>query len=85
MARFIVETTLRVWSPKNWKFRVETIIKFKVKTTIEVYSPKDWKFKVETTERELKKKFFLIVWFVCKKTSENWKKNKWQQKLEKKE
>ena len=33
----------------DYKFGVETAIKFKVETTIEDYSPKDWKFRVETT------------------------------------
>ena len=26
MAKFIVETTVEVYSPEDWKFRVETII-----------------------------------------------------------
>ena len=30
MANFIVETTVVVYSPKDWKFRVETTIMFKV-------------------------------------------------------
>ena len=37
MAKFILETFVDVYSPKDWKFRVETAIKFKVETTIEVY------------------------------------------------
>ena len=33
MAKFIVETTFEVYSPKDWKFRVEMTTKFKVETT----------------------------------------------------
>ena len=51
MAKSIVETTVEVYSSKDWKFRVETNIWFQMETTILVYSPKDGKFIVETTER----------------------------------
>ena len=55
--------TVENFSPKDWKFRVETIIKLDAETTIEVYSPKDWKFRVgtpikftvETNELKLKR------------------------------
>ena len=47
MAKFIVETTVEVYSPEVSKFRVEATIKFKAETTIEVYSPMDWNFGVK--------------------------------------
>ena len=63
--------TIEVCSPKNWKLRVETTIKFKIETTIGVYTPKDWKLRVETTvkfkigmtEQKMKKKFLVIFIF----------------------
>ena len=68
VAKFIVEATVEVYSPKDWKIRVETTMKFKIETIIEIYSPKDWKFrvettikcKVETTEQKLKKEFLVF-------------------------
>ena len=32
MAKFIVEKTVEIYSPKDWKLRVETTTKFELKT-----------------------------------------------------
>ena len=54
--KFKIATTIEVYTPKDWKFRVETTIKFKIATTIEVYSLNDWRFQVERAEQKLRKK-----------------------------
>ena len=69
MGKFEVKMAVEVYSPKDWKFRVESTNKLKMKTTIEVFSPKHWrfrvkntiKFKVNMTEQKLKKKFVVII------------------------
>ena len=45
-----VETTVEAYIPKDWKFRVDTTIKFRVEKSIKVFSPKEWNFSVDTTE-----------------------------------
>ena len=60
MDEFIVKTTVQVYSTKDWKFRVETTIKFEVETTDDVHSAKDWKFEVEKIEENKKNSSYLL-------------------------
>ena len=55
------ETTVEKFRPKEWKFTVETTIKFNVERIIEV----------ETTEKKLRKIFSVFFKFFLLKTSGN--------------
>ena len=67
MAKFKVEMTVEIYSPKDWNFRVKAAVKFEVETMIAADSPRDWKFrvettikcKIETTDQKLKKDFLI--------------------------
>ena len=70
MAKFIVETTAKIYRRKDSKFRVESIIKFKLEATIKIHSPKDLEFGVETTDWKLKKEFLVTFWSFEKNASQ---------------
>ena len=50
LVKFVVETNVEVYSPKDWKFEVKTTIKFKV----------------ETTEHSVKKELLVIFFEIFK-------------------
>ena len=65
LAKYMTKTSVEVQSPKDWKFRVEMIIKFEVEKIFWVFSAIDWeckvkttiKFEIQTTEKNLRRLF----------------------------